>query len=110
MCGIAGYVLNGRPERGPGRVLTMLRSIRHRAPDDEGLALFTPEAGGAYAFATHESAARVAGRPSSGRVRCRGLAALHHDGASPVLDHRLLDGGASAVLVCGSASLRGIQR
>lgn len=52
MCGIAGYVLTRRTTTGPAQVSSMLRSIAHRGPDDEGLALFTPENGTALAFAT----------------------------------------------------------
>lgn len=57
MCGIAGYVLpEGRDASGIDTVMRMTRLLARRGPDDEGIALFHPEAGTAAAVRTSESA------------------------------------------------------
>ncbi len=59
MGGIAGYVRTSGVEIGGARLLAMLRAVRHRGPDDEGLAFVPSFAAYPERFTTHESAPGV---------------------------------------------------
>ena len=61
MCGIAGYVLHDPPKGGAEILFRMLRAIRHRGPDDEGIVLAEPEAGVRWSFRTEASAPAAPG-------------------------------------------------
>lgn len=60
MCGIAGYVRVNRAETSPHGLLRMLRAVRHRGPDDEGLAFILTSRGQARSMVTDQSAPGVA--------------------------------------------------
>lgn len=56
MCGIAGYARTQQREPNGTRLLAMLHAVRHRGPDDEGLAFIEPGAGAVERFLTRASA------------------------------------------------------
>ena len=60
MCGIAGYLLK-RADGNADRIGRMIRTLRHRGPDDEGLTLLFPEREGAIDLSTPDTASGVRG-------------------------------------------------
>jgi hypothetical protein len=55
VCAIAGYVRVGASETSSARLLAALHAMRHRGPDDEGLALIHPRSGASQRLLTPNS-------------------------------------------------------
>src|SRR5687767_8539823 len=68
MCGVAGYFLTQGLEPGSARLVRMLRRMRHRGPDDEGITLLDPGSGQVQDLVTDESAGGVDVRARGGAV------------------------------------------
>jgi asparagine synthase (glutamine-hydrolysing) len=66
MCGIAGYLLAGRREQSSARVRSALAAMRHRGPDDEGIALLDPGTAAAQRLVTGDSDPGVRGCETAG--------------------------------------------
>jgi asparagine synthase (glutamine-hydrolysing) len=63
MCGVGAYVLRHAAVSAT-RVERMLAGLRHRGPDDEGVALVSRDAGSIASFCTRQSVAPLRGRLS----------------------------------------------
>ena len=55
MCGISGYFLFNGLRREADTLVSMLRPIRHRGPDDEGVSLISRREGAVQHLVTDES-------------------------------------------------------
>lgn len=66
MCGIAGYVRTGPPERTAETVERMLASLAHRGPDDAGITLIRRADADAIDLSCAGTAAAIAALPRAG--------------------------------------------
>ena len=93
MCGIAGYVMSARrATTDVETILAMTRSLARRGPDDEGIALFHPEAETAATVTTSESARGAWIGPQSIASRRVVPLELAEDRAKCHFDHRVAIG------------------
>jgi len=76
MCGIAGYLCLSEPQATPDLILRMTRALRHRGPDDEGLALLDRARGLSLSLRTSDSAPGI---PETQRAEDR--VSFSHDAA-----------------------------